>query len=60
MPITLPRALNDRCTCGHLRGEHLTREGGDTTAYCLMQGCQCPQFERARRKQEKAGATTQD
>jgi hypothetical protein len=48
MPITLPRALNDRCTCGHLRGEHFTREGEETER-CLLQECICAKFELARR-----------
>jgi hypothetical protein len=39
-------ALNDPCTCGHVRGEHFTPQGGPT-AYCLMDDCPCPRFKDA-------------
>jgi hypothetical protein len=58
MPIRLPRALDDRCACGHLRGEHFTREGAETER-CLLQDCHCLRFERARRARQKNRADTQ-
>ena len=57
MPISPPPALDDRCTCGHLRGEHLTPQKGDTR-YCLIQGCHCPKFELAPPEGNKARAAT--
>lgn len=37
--------LDDRCNCGHVRGEHLTSSGGWHAAYCLITGCHCAQFQ---------------
>lgn len=31
----------DRCVCGHVRGEHFTPAGSDTQE-CLL--CDCPRF----------------
>jgi hypothetical protein len=37
--------VDDRCTCGHVRGEHLKPGGGWHTAYCLIVGCHCGWFQ---------------
>jgi hypothetical protein len=44
--ITTRSDLDDRCRCGHVRGEHLRPSGGGWhTAYCLIFGCHCGQFQ---------------
>jgi hypothetical protein len=59
MPIGPRRALDDRCACGHLRGERLMPEKGDTQ-YCLIQDCHCPKFELAAPAANKARAATKN
>jgi hypothetical protein len=49
--LSMPRInarsdLDDHCTCGHVRGEHLRPTGGAWhAAYCLIVGCHCGQFQ---------------
>lgn len=45
--INVRSDMDDRCTCGHVRGEHLTPVGGWHTAYCLITDCHCAKFEPA-------------
>lgn len=51
--------FDDRCKCGHTRGEHLISSRGSHER-CLIVGCHCAGFEREEPEEKRAKAATQD
>ena len=53
-PVALPPDVDDRCTCGHIKGEHLGATAEASTGQCLIFGCHCRKFKQAS-NDEQAG-----